>query len=307
MSGFIETITYTLVDAADDGRIALAAISDDPSARDIPHALVFVRDADGTWSGCQLSNQLVGIYLSQPGEPFDAVGIGIDGGICRITGSEQTWGLMEEGSEGPNTLVPLITSRRIGGTIVAAGMQRRVYADGPSGWSRLDEGVRIASDDLAIGGFLSIDGTSPELLWAAGYGGELWHRNGSSWERVDGPSEDKLVMVHQRHDGSILLADNTGRAFLGTAGDWRPITGVDSSAVIAIEEFLGRTYVSVRGGALFVLGQDKLERVDECGSFPVYAMSASTRSLIAVGPLGLLELNADGWHEASPPVPVGKV
>ena len=127
--------------------------------------------------------------LSRPGEAFDAMGIAIDGGTCRINGSKQEWSLVEEGPEGPNTLVPLIVSRRIGESIVATGMQRRVYAGGANGWYRVDNGVRIPPNDVAIGGFLSIDGTSPEQLWAAGYYGEIWQRDQSHWKGHRQPHE----------------------------------------------------------------------------------------------------------------------
>jgi hypothetical protein len=309
MTAFIETITYIHVDVADDGRIALAAISDDPSARDILHALVFVRATDGSWSGCQLNNRLVGIHLSQPGESFDAMGIAIDGGVCLITGSGQDWSLIEEGAEGPNTLVPLIVSRRIGGSIVATGMQRRVYAGAASAWSRVDNGVRILADDVAIGGFLSIDGTSPEQLWAAGYYGEIWHCDKSRWSRIDSPTNMKLIALRQQDDGSVIVAGDNGIVFIRehAAGGWQRVDGLDSYAAIAIEVFQSQTYIAVRGGALYVLRPDGLQRVEGCGSFPVYAMRACATSLLAVGPFGLLMLDAGGWREVLPPVPVESV
>jgi hypothetical protein len=304
VTAFIETITYVHVDVADDGRIAVAAVSDDPSAQDIFHALAFVRASDGTWRGCQLNNRLVGIHLSRPGEAFDAMGVAIDGGVCRITGSEQEWSLMEEGPDGPSTLVPLTVSRRIGGSIVAAGLQRRVYAGGSRGWSRVDEGVRIPRDDLAFGGFLSIDGTSPEQLWATGYGGEVWHRDQSSWKRIDSPTHSKLIALRQRGDGSVVVAGEKGGVYISAQAGWGKVDGLESYAAVAIEEFAGQTYVAVRGGALYVLQQGGLQRVKECGSFPVYAMRASATAMLAVGPFGLLMLDAGGWREVSPPIAV---
>jgi hypothetical protein len=298
------TITYVLADIADDGRIALAAVSDDPAARDILHALAFVRDATGRWSGCQLSNRLVGIHLALPGEPFGAVAVGIDGGVCEISGSKQTWTLMEAGGEGPNTLVPLITSRRLGDVIVAAGMQRRVYAGNPSGWRRIDEGLRIQADDLAVSGILSLDGDSPERLWTAGYAGEIWRREEGKWHRIDSPTNAKLIALRQLPDTSVMVAGANGVSFIGNGSAWHPVAGLESYAAIAIETFDGLTYVAVRGGGLYVLQPDGLERVQACYHFPVYAISACSTALLAVGPLGLRVLDNTGWRDVAPPIPL---
>lgn len=301
------SITYVLADVADDGRMALAAVSDDPRARDIPHALAFVRDATGRWSGCQLSNSLVGIHLARPGEAFDAVGIGIDGGVCEITGSQQRWSLMERGPEGPNTLVPLVTSRRVGDLVMAAGMQRRMYAGTPaSGWSRIDDGLRIPATQDSIGGILTLDGTGADDVWCAGFYGEIWHRQGSLWEQIDSPTNSKLIASRRRPDGSLLFAGADGTAFMNDQGAWRFIEGLESYAAIGIENFQGDTYVAVRGGALYVLKGDRLERVEVGPDFAAYALGACDTSLLAAGPFGLYQLDRGGWHAVAPPIPVPK-
>jgi hypothetical protein len=301
------TITYVLADLAEDGRIALAAISDDPRANDVLHALAFVRSADGRWSGSQLNNRLVGIHLSLPAEPFDAVGVAIDGGVCEISASQHQWSLVERGDEGPNTLVPLATSRRAGKIIVAGGMQRRMYAGGSSGWSRIDDGLRIPANDLSIGGILALDGSSPEHLWAAGYGGEIWLRKHAAWHRIDSPTAMKLSALRQRPDGSVVVAGANGALYAGNQSSWRYIGGLEPYAATAIENFRGETYVAVHGGALYVLQPRGVERIEACLDFPVHAMSACATSLLAVGPLGLRMLDGSGWHEVRPPVPMAAI
>ncbi len=105
--------------------------------------------------------------------------------------------------------------------------------------------------------------------------------------------------------GSIIVAGDNGVVFVGEHAGWRAVDGLDSYAAIAIEVFQGQTYFAVRGGALYVLQPGGLQRVTECGSFPVYAMRACATSMLAVGsPFGLLMLDAGGWHEISPPIPV---
>ena len=305
MSGFVQAVSYVQVDVTDDGRIALVAVSDDPSARDVLHALAFVRTADGKWSGCLLNNRLVGIHLSLPGEPFDALGLAIDGGVCRIVDSQAEWSLVEVGDEGPNTLVPLIVSRRIGdGHIVATGMQRRTYAGDASGWRRIDAGLRI--EDTAISGLMTIDGSSPEQLWAGGYSGEIWRRVAGHWSRIDSPTNGKIVVMRQYDDGSVIAAGLKGLAFIGSDGGWRQIGGLEPYTAVAIESFHGRTYAAVMGGALYVLEPDGFRRDEEIGSFPVYAMRACGNVLLVAGPFGLRMRDTDGWREVEPPIPVGQ-
>lgn len=299
------TITYVLADVSDDGRIALAAISNDPRMQDVLHALAFVRSADGRWSGTQLNNRLVGIHLSRPGEQFDAVGVTIDGGVCEISASQQKWSLVERGSEGPNTLVPLITSRRIDKLIVAAGMQRRMYAGDFSGWSRIDDGLRIPADDLSIGGLLTLDGSSLDHLWAAGYGGEIWRRSHEGWHRIDSPTQ-KFIALRQRPDGTVVVAGANGTVYVGGQSGWQSVGGLESYAAIAIEHFMGETYVAVRGGALYILQAKGVERVGACLDFPISAMSACATSLLAVGPLGLRRFDGRDWHEMPLPIPASK-
>ena len=86
-------IMYVFADIAEDGSIAVVAMIDDPQARDICHALVFLRDGQGTWSGQQLSNRLVGIHVGWSDSEPRAVGIAIDGGVCALGDGTQTWGL----------------------------------------------------------------------------------------------------------------------------------------------------------------------------------------------------------------------
>lgn len=299
-------ITYVLADLGEGERMAVAAVLDDPLVRDVCHAFVFIRSPVGQWSATQLNNRLVGVHLARAGDTYDAICTAIDGGVCEISKTQQSWSLVETGAGGPNTLVPLTTSRRIGDTLVVAGMQRRVYAHSPSGWSRIDQGCRIEANDPSIGGFLSIDGASLELMWAVGYHGEIWKRQTGAWERVDSPTNAKLIAVRQLTDGTVMVAGASGTAFIGDRESWREINGLDRFAAIAIENFGEETYVAVRGGALFVLRGYELERVNACIDFPVYGMTAHAHSLFAVGPLGLRMLDKTGWHEVPAPIQVAQ-
>jgi hypothetical protein len=85
--------------------------------------------------------------------------------------------------------------RLIGKELFVAGMSRQVYrriADGE--WAHEDEGTRQLDGDLSVAGFNAIDGTDPDDIYAAGFGGEIWHRRGGRWHQVESPTN---VVLHR--------------------------------------------------------------------------------------------------------------
>ncbi len=154
---------------------------------------------------------------------------------------------------GPEVMGHLRDLRTIAGHFVAAGMGRQVYVRGGGGdWRRLDEGVLADPADLAITGFNAIDGSDLDHLHAAGFGGEIWYRDGDAWRPADSPTNLVLYSLVAVSADEIYAAGQSGVVLRGCRDTWQALVPPDPADDIwDVAWFDGRLFVATRT-AVFV-------------------------------------------------------
>jgi hypothetical protein len=114
--------------------------------------------------------------------------------------------------------------------IFAAGMGRSVIRRVRRGtWTEFGPGT-TAVDQGRIVGFEGIDGFSPDNIYVAGWGGEIWHWFHGGWQRIDSPTNVNLNAVAcDRQKGLVFAVGDNGSMVRGAGDQWDVMVSCGSS------------------------------------------------------------------------------
>ena len=231
---------------------------------DIPHSQFITWDA-GQWgnAGQKSWTTVSACICKHPTEQM--VAIGPYGEAMLIGGGDIHEEEIEDGEDSPNLRGPLRHVRCIGDRAYAVGMNRQVYRrDGVNQWNLIDHGVRPENDVVA--GFESVDGFSEVDIYAVGYEGEIWHYNGSVWNRIESPTNQILNDVCCSENQKVYACGRLGLLLQGRFDQWEIIAHNSLTEDIwSLAWFNDELYVAtmrslcvLRGGQLVpvVFGED---------------------------------------------------
>jgi hypothetical protein len=152
-------------------------------------------------------------------------------------------GVREERIEGPESRGELRDLRLIAGRPVAVGAGGQVYRREPGGdWARLDNG-RLADAAPNLNAVHGID-----QLLAAGDGGEIWHLEGQTWERVATPTDAALHALRELEPGLVVTVGQGGVLLRGGAGGVAAAAEQAPEDLWDVERFGGRVLAAGRNG-----------------------------------------------------------
>ncbi len=109
------------------------------------------------------------------------------------------------------------------GHATAIGSGRKVFVRiDINTWVPLDNGLHIEEekDDLGKVGFLDIDGFSEKDMYACGQNGDLWHYDGSIWNKIDIPTNSVLYKLCCAGDGFVYIITNSRDVWKGRENSW---------------------------------------------------------------------------------------
>jgi hypothetical protein len=108
----------------------------------------------------------------------------------------------------------------IGNAVYAAGMSRQVYErTDADGWRQLDD--NMVNDSGAFGvGFNAIDGFDRTEIYAAGLDGEIWSYDGTTWRKIDAPTNVHLHCICCAADGVAHIGGRGGILVSGRHDHW---------------------------------------------------------------------------------------
>lgn len=183
----------------------------------------------------------------------------------------------------------------IGGQVLACGMGRTVaLRTGALTWT--DIGPPPPKGDRRVLGFEGIDGTSPNDLYAVGWGGELWRRRKGRWRQLESPVSTNLNAVCCAENGIVYIVGDEGTMFFGTDAAWRIVDTRGIGNIQDVRDFAGRVFVAT-DSSLHELIQGELRPVPELadGAVTCLHLQRGDDGLVSIGPKNLLVLDNGAW------------
>jgi hypothetical protein len=141
--------------------------------------------------------------------------------------------------------------KNIANQLYVCGYHRQVYTRRDASW------ISLADDILSTAsgtGFLDIDGSAHDQLYAVGWNGEIFFYDGQRWQRDACPISDHLSSVRCLPDGEVWICSYAGHVLRGAFGHW---TLIDTAGLSANWYCL-----EVHEGVVYLAGDGVLARVD---------------------------------------------
>ncbi len=196
-------------------------------------------------------------------------------------------------AEGKIPSSPFRCIRRIGSQIFACGVEQQVQRrdDGP--WEIISPKDKTDSPSS----FECIDGFGPTEVYAAGWDGEIWAFDGSSWTKRNSPTSVVLNDICAGAETCVAVG-LAGVIVMGRGDEWQEIEQDETDdAFWSVREFNGAFYMAALN-AIYKLEDGKVtlfRDIDE---------DMRTTFMLSVGPSGLWSVGAsditlfDGtdWH-----------
>jgi hypothetical protein len=200
---------YAYVTVSEDGR--------DPTADPNTQILSWSR---GTWKSlCRTRWQTADIATAASGDRR-TLALSAEGDAMVLgTDTKQESHVTGPGENGPQELGFLKRVISINNTFFAVGMHKQCYRFDDQ-WSVLNEGMDLTAAGVGIE---AIDGSSVDDLYAVGWGGHIWHFDGTRWRPQPRLVEFMLHDVCCAGDGRVYACGRMGLLIALTSVGWRQL------------------------------------------------------------------------------------
>lgn len=274
----------------------IVAADDDLTKEDVPHTIFFTFDA-GEWGHELKKWSSLSICVCQ--FPKDQmVAIGEHGNVYILGSGDDFEEVIGTGINSPEKRGPLREVRNIGGKAYAVGMDRQVYRrDAPGLWICIDAEMRKSKSLDSVFGFESIHGFNEKEIYAVGWHGEIWHFDGTFWNRKDSPTNFILTRAYCAPDGRVYIAGQNGLLLRGRRNEWETVPQTATrSDIWDVQWFNDKLYLSTTK-LIYTLEGDDLEMVDTGEDIPstCYHLDAADGILWSIGAKDILQYNGVEW------------
>jgi hypothetical protein len=187
---------------------------------EIPNAQLFVFRNGRDWSQTVMEWSAVG--LAGMLEPVPTVVVlGRDGETLTGDANGLRQGQIDDQGASPLKRGPMRNIRAIAESVFAVGMARQVYRRmGDNTWIRYEDGLPSEIPHLKVAGFNSIDGATLDDLYTVGWGGEIWHHDGTEWWQEESPTNLALFDVLVVSPSEVYGCGQAGTILRGSTGQW---------------------------------------------------------------------------------------
>ena len=189
--------------------------------------------------------------------------------------------------------------RVIDGELFVCGYRRQVYRQQDGGWELISRDILDNRKKGPWNGFEAIDGHSRNDLYAVGDEGEIWHFNGSEWQRCDSPTNQNLADV-RCCDGKVWVCGDGGIILCGDRNGWEILWSTPDPAEQwwGIDCFMDETYVA---GSLFLgkLQDGEIVAVDTGvqGTITAQTLQVKDGILWSIGARHILSFDGKRWTQ----------
>jgi hypothetical protein len=296
MPHWTDAFSFTTGAIRNAERLYLLATEDKLAKKQIPHASVITWH-NGKWGQENLQYSMISACVAlKPKEQM--VAVGVEGEASILGSGEDLKEEVKDGKLSPKDRGPLQGVRAIDGVAWACGMGRQVYRrEGPGKWICMDEGVRAAKGEGAVG-FKDIDGFSSKDVYAVGFKGEIWHFNGKTWKAVQSPTNLVLNDVCCAGDGTVYIAGYKG---ILLRGDSKKMEVIDHDStkenLWSLAWYGKKLYASTLKRVMTLEKGDALKMVDmDDPVTSAYHLSTTGELLLSVGPKDVMRFDGRAWE-----------
>ncbi len=211
-----------------DRTVVVAAQEKGVNTNEEPHTVLLVRDPDGEWSeGGAFPQLTVGMCISETGDR--AVLVDNNGHVSDYKPVERDQAQMYPPDRYESHQVRFL--KNIAGAVYSGGTNRHLHQrDSGRQWIEISTDAMRPNTDDPIG-FEDMDGFSADELYAVGWDGAIWARNGPNWSEINSPTNLILTSVVAGSD-RLFVGGQLGTILEGRGTDWRPVEHEESDADI---------------------------------------------------------------------------
>lgn len=257
-----------------------------------PDASFFAVWHNGGWrAGVSIPWRVVAMgTLDDPPDRF--VLLGEEGNVCLLGGGRQ-----DEEQIGREVRFPLAGFGSVADQAYAVGMGRQVYLREQSGRWTAQHGQMLSTQPPGAVGLQTIVGSRADDVFAAGWGGEIWHFDGNRWAQEDSPTNHILGAGTLVSDGGIVFCGRNGTIVSGKKGMWRVLEAGEIDDLWSVVEYRGDLYFSSQTG-LYRLSGESLEPVvpeldNARGTY--YRLQVVNGHLFSFGERDILIFDGSAW------------
>lgn len=269
--------------------------NDELADKQIPHAVVFAYQRGTLYNAGRLKwDAAAACFCRQPQEQLVVVGV-FGQAYVRGSGDEHNETIL---SGTPGTRARIRCATAIDGKAHVAGMDRCVFRrDDRDNWTPIDRGTRLAAGSDDVVGFESLDGLSSRDIYGVGWGGEIWHYDGVTWQQVDSPVNTILTGVCCAGDKEVYACGRLGTLLVGEKDRWMVVEHQSTEKDIwGLAWFNNHLYVSTLR-AVYTLERGELQTVDFGSDIPrtCYQLSVADGVLWSIGAKDVMAFNGREW------------
>ena len=274
----------------------LVLSSDEAASAHIPMASIVQWEPTG-WADCgTLKWRVAGVaVVRQPLEQLCAVGE--FGQVLLVGSGDRHMEQIGAAKDSPENRGPLRGVRFIGDRVYCVGADRQAYRrNGPNNWVSLMNGLPPSTSD-DVTGLEAIDGFSETDIYAAGWDGEIWHFNGTTWVQRSSPVNTVLVDICCAEDGWVYACGRNGVLVKGRNDDWSVLDlGGFSDDLWSLASYGGRLYVATMDYVL-TLGDARLDVVDmgPDQAKSCYDLAVGHGLLWSIGAKDVMSFDGQSW------------
>lgn len=230
---------------------------------------------------------------------FEEVIIVGDNGECTVIGSDgvDRDEFVTNSNRNPRNTGHIRSAAIVGNDVIVVGMQRQVYRrTGLTGWSDMMNGIPSTVPGV-VKGFECVLAVSMDEIYAAGWDGEIWMFDGTSWNQIDSPTNRIITSLCMSDEGDVIGCGRNGMLIRGRRHTWKEIEDlICPDDLWSIESYSGRIFTS---GLRFMyeLTDDGLEQLDfydvQANSFG--ELTTGGGALWSLGEKDLLSFDGTKW------------